>query len=122
MPPSREHFARWKGPELVDEAPTFVWADDAGENGYDLVVFNALGELVWEHDVPSVEGSDTVEVPYGGPPLEEGMYYQFRVTSYRTTAGDKLLMSRTETLRGVFTIGDTPPLEACEVDEGETDG
>ena len=49
-------------------------------------------------DIPSSSGSDP-EVPYAGPPLDSGMYYQFRVTSFDTN--DRPL-SRTEDLKGVF--------------------
>src|SRR5690606_22704327 len=89
-------------PEETDAMPTLSWADDSSEDGYLLVVFDALGEIVWEEEVPGVSGSDFVEVPYGGPALKPGMYYQFRATSYREPGGERLLISRTEDLRGVF--------------------
>lgn len=87
-------------PEPVSGTPTFIWEDDSSESGYHLRVFDAFGGLVWEDpDVPSHSGSPhQVEVTYGGPALEAGMYYQFRATSYQ----DDGPISTTEDLRGVF--------------------
>lgn len=102
-------------PEVVEAQPTLVWADDSSEDGYDVLVFSALGDLVWETQVPGVSGSDTVEVQYGGPALVPGMYYQFRVTSFREPPNDDVLyISRTEDLRGVFVHGEAEPQEDCE--------
>ncbi len=94
-------------PEHVTGAPTFVWADDSSENHYTLVVFDALGTLVWDEPmVPGVSGADTVEVEYGGPALERGMYYQFRATAVKADPqGKPTPLSRTEDLRGVFIAG-----------------
>ncbi len=90
-------------PEVVTSAPTFVFADDSSEDFYHVVVFDALGELVWEDDaVPGVSGSETVDVSYGGDALTPGMYYQFRATSKRDKMGMVTSISRTEDLRGVF--------------------
>jgi len=52
--------------------------------------------------VPRVTGGETVDVPYAGPALEVGMYYQFRATSFRDTGP----ISQTEDLRGVFFVPD----------------
>src|SRR5690606_6756491 len=55
-------------PEAVTGTPTFVFADDSSEDHYELVVYDAFGNLVWEDTaIPSVSGSATVEVAYGGP-------------------------------------------------------
>lgn len=100
------------GPELVSQAPTLTWADDSSEEFYTVVVYNAYGDLVWCRsdlmmgcdggNVPGVSGSDNVEVPYEGP-LEPGMYYQFRATSWRQSGNaDPGPISQTEDLRGVF--------------------
>lgn len=90
-------------PELVDGMPNLVWADDSSEDRYEVVVRDALGEEIWRDDqIPGVSGGDTVEVPYGGPALTSGMYYQFRVTSWRDTPQGSTAISRTEDLRGVF--------------------
>ncbi len=89
-------------PELVTGAPTLRWADDSSEDMYEVVVFDALGDEVWEKlDVPRVTGNKDVEVAYEGP-LLPGMYYQFRATSMK----DGTPISRTEDLRGVFVVAD----------------
>lgn len=110
-------------PEAVDAQPVLTWADDSSEDGYELVVFNALGELVWEQlDLPGSSGSDQVEVTYDGPALEPGMYYQFRVTSWRDQGGgERLYISRTEDLRGVFFTGEAEPAEDCDPEEAGAD-
>lgn len=89
--------------EVVSGTPTFVWNDDSGEDHYEVVVYDAFGNLVWEKlDVPGVSGSKTVEAPYEGPALEPGTLYQFRATSIKQ-GGTPL--ARTEDLRGVFVAG-----------------
>lgn len=89
--------------EAVTTPPTLRWADDSSEDHYELRVVDAFGTLVWEVlDVPGVSGSDAVEVPYDGPALMPGMYYQFRATSIRETPNMSSPISRTEDLRGVF--------------------
>jgi len=91
------------GPEAVSEKPDLVWADDSSEDGYALRVFDALGNEVWQQlDLPPVKGSKTVSVKYEGP-LDPGMYYQFRVSSWRQPSkGERTSISTTEDLRGVF--------------------
>jgi len=89
-------------PEVVNGTPTFVFEDDSSEDGYIVRVFDVFGDLVWEKlDVPPVKGSKTVEVPYEGPALSPGFYYQFRATSMK----DGTAISATEDLRGVFIAG-----------------
>jgi hypothetical protein len=90
-------------PEAVDAAPTLTWADDSSEDWYELRVFDAFGDEVWSNlEILGVSGSDEVSVEYGGP-LEAGMYYQFRVQSWRQPGnGDAAPISATEDLRGVF--------------------
>jgi hypothetical protein len=93
-------------PEIVTMNPTFEFADDSSEDRYEVVVFDALGNLVWENlDVAGVSGSETVTVPYEGPALTPGMYYQFRATSFRDTPQGSSAIARTEDLRGVFVFG-----------------
>lgn len=88
-----------EGAEEVTGTPVFSWVDDSGEDRYAIEVFDTFGELIWsDPNVPKATGSDP-EVPYGGPPLESGMYYQFRVTSFD---GNDRPLSRTEDLKGVF--------------------
>lgn len=86
--------------EVVSGTPTFVWSDDSSEVNYEIRVFDAFGNLVWEDlNIPSVSGSATVEVQYGGPALESGMLYQFRATSIKRSGAP---IATTEDLRGVF--------------------
>ncbi|UCH30680.1 MAG: carboxypeptidase regulatory-like domain-containing protein [Myxococcales bacterium] len=87
-----------EGAEEVDGNPVFSWVDDSGEDEYQIQVFDTFGELIWDSIVPGSSGSDP-EVPYAGPTLESGMFYQFRVTSF--DVNDRPL-SRTEDLKGVF--------------------
>jgi len=92
-----------EAPEGISGDPTFEFADDSSEDRYIVVVYDALGDLVWEKtDVPGVSGSETVEVPYEGPALISGMWYQFWATSVRDKQGEETRISRTEDLRGVF--------------------
>lgn len=86
--------------EVVNGSPTFVFADDSSEDGYNLIVLDAFGDLVWSTDIPEQSGGDEVSVPYEGPALEDGMVYQFRATSIRGTSP----ISTTEDLKGVFIV------------------
>jgi hypothetical protein len=90
-------------PEVVTGTPTFVFVDDSSEQGYIVRVFDVFGEVVWEKlDVPRVSGGGKVEVPYEGPALEKGFYYQFRAISWKTP---EVGISATEDLKGVFIAG-----------------
>ncbi|HSC88131.1 MAG TPA: carboxypeptidase-like regulatory domain-containing protein [Polyangiaceae bacterium] len=91
------------GPEAVSDKPMLQWADDSSEDWYDVRVFDSFGEEVWNSlNLPSVSGGGVAEVQYGGP-LEPGMYYQFRVSSWRDQGnGDASAIATTEDLRGVF--------------------
>lgn len=91
-------------PEEVTSAPTLVWEDDSSEDYHQLQVFDAYGTEVWGMSmVIAPGGGDPLMVPYGGP-LDPGMFYQFRATSWRTPGGDAAPISRTEDLRGVFFV------------------
>jgi hypothetical protein len=102
--------------EAVTAAPTLEWGDDSSEDFYTVVVYNAYGDLVWclsdqmiqmigcdGPNVPAVSGGGNVTVPYGGP-LDPGMYYQFRATSWRMGGP----ISNTEDLLGVFYVEAAP--------------
>lgn len=92
-------------PEAVSAPVTFRWADDSSEDRYELELYTALGDLVWEdRAVPGVSGSATVELAYAGPALVPGMVYQFRVTSFRDGRNEATAISRSEDLRGVFEL------------------
>lgn len=91
-------------PEPVTGTPTFQWVDDSSESFYSITVYDAYGDLVWEDpDIDSVSGGN-VSVEYGGDPLEPGMYYQWRATSWREPGGEPGPISQTEDLRGVFFV------------------
>ncbi|UQA58353.1 carboxypeptidase-like regulatory domain-containing protein [Polyangium aurulentum] len=100
--------------QAVTAAPMLEWADDSSEDFYTVVVYNAYGELVWCRsddpmlkctggNIPGVSGSEKVSVQYDGP-MEPGMYYQFRATSWRAPGGEPGPASNTEDLRGVFYV------------------
>ena len=91
------------GPEEVqDVTPTFGWEDDSSEDGYEVRVFDAFGVEVWNDEIGPTTGSATVTHIYAGPPLELGMFYQFRATSFRERSGVRTHISSTEDLKGVF--------------------
>lgn len=88
--------------DMVQGAPVVLsWADDSSEDGYEVWVYDAFGELVHEADVDRVTGSETVSTRWDGP-LAPGMLYQFRVASYREGNDGRRYISMTEDLRGVF--------------------
>jgi hypothetical protein len=87
-------------PEAVSGTFDLSWEDDSSEDTYDLTVFDALGNLTWEQSgIVGPNGSRPVVVPYAGPALARGMFYQFRAISIK----DGVPISTTEDLRGVFT-------------------
>lgn len=86
--------------EAVTEKPMLRWVDDSSEDYYELEVYNAYGELVWESTIPGSQSD--LSVAYEGP-LEDGMYYQFRASSWRAPGGKNAApISSTEDLKGVF--------------------
>ena len=100
--------------EAVSSAPLLRWADDSSETFYTVVVYNAYGDLVWclsnqeptscdGDNILGVSGSDEVSVQYDGP-LEPGMYYQFRASSWRGNPPGPI--ATTEDLRGVFYVAE----------------
>ena len=86
-----------RDPEAVSGQVTFSWNDDSSEDQYLVEVFDAFGERIWDQTMDGVSGADPT-MDYAGPPLEAGMFYQFRVTSSK----DGTPISRTEDLAGVF--------------------
>jgi hypothetical protein len=88
---------------VTDAAPTFAWADDSSEDGYELDVYDAFGTLVHEADIARVSGAANVTYTWTGASLTPGMVYQFRATSFHDDrTGGRVYISRTEDLRGVF--------------------
>jgi hypothetical protein len=91
------------GPEQVPSAtPTFRWADDSSEDGYEIVVLDAFGNEMSRDEIGPTTGSSTVSHSYAGPALQPGMFYQFRATSFRDKNGTRTAISSTEDLVGVF--------------------
>lgn len=93
------------GPEPLTERPTLEWTSGSHSNSdwYDIQVFDAFGNIVFEHhDFAHHGGADQeFELEYDGE-FEEGMYYQFRVTAFRGDGASATPVSSTEFLRGVF--------------------
>ena len=92
------------GLEEVEVPVTLIWTDDSSETHYELVVLDALGAVIWEQLMIASGNEADVAVPYEGPPLQPGMIYQFRATSVRETPQAVTALSRTEDLRGLFTL------------------
>ena len=89
------------GPEAVTGPFSFVWKDDSSEDAYNLKLVDTYGDLVWEKQMDEgVSGGANVEVPYDGPALVPGMYYQWKVVSFHKGGP----ISTTEDLRGVFYV------------------
>lgn len=84
-------------PEMVSGAPTFTWRDDSSEDRYAVTVFDSFGTVVWESGTPK----SVVTLPYTGPALEAGMYYQVRIASIKDPS---TVISRSEDLKGVFVL------------------
>jgi len=89
-----------EGLEVVSSPPELVFAQDSSEDGYELRLYDALGDLVHEDTMlPPGTGSEPIRYPLEGVvTLEPGMIYQFRAWSF----GRGSLISATEDLRGVF--------------------
>lgn len=87
-------------PESVTTAPTLEWERDSSAKDYHVQVFNSLGELTMEEH--TYDGA-IVSLPYSGP-LDPGMYYQLRVTSYDDADPIPNALAKTEDLRGVFFV------------------
>ncbi|HEY3235195.1 MAG TPA: carboxypeptidase-like regulatory domain-containing protein [Polyangiaceae bacterium] len=78
---------------------TFSWDDDSSEKSYKVQLFDALGNEIWNKNIPGVSGSTQASAAYDGAALIPGNLYQFRATSL---SGAGVAISRTEDLRGVF--------------------
>jgi hypothetical protein len=88
---------------VSDATPTFVWADDSSEDGYELRVYDVFGALVFEDtEVGRVTGSDTVSFTWDAAGAVPGLVYQLRVRSFRDKRGTREYIALSEDLRGVF--------------------
>jgi len=88
-------------PEAVTAKPLLTWVDDSSEDGYTVVVYDAFGNVAWAPpNLPKFTGSNP-SIQYDGP-LDKGMFYQFKATSFRNSGTATVPISNTEDLRGVF--------------------
>ncbi len=86
-----------EGVEEVSATPTFTWGSYSNADGYQLKVFDTLGEQLWSKDIAD---KGTVSTVYAGPALKAGYTYQWRLTAFRRLAPT----SATEELRGLFVV------------------
>jgi len=89
-------------PEAVSDLIEVVFQDDSSEDQYDIILYNMYGDTLWEKSIPGQSGGSNVNVSYDGPALENGMYYQWKVASYRKGGP----ISTSEDLKGIFYIGE----------------
>ena len=87
-------------PEALSNLAEVVWADDSSEDQYTLVLYNMYGDTIWEKTILGQSGGANVTVAYDGPALENGVYYQWNVTSFRKGGP----ISTSEDLKGIFYI------------------
>jgi hypothetical protein len=95
---------------ITESTPTFQFARRPSIDRYEVRVFDAFGDMIYEVlDVPQPGGGGTVEHTYAGPALEEGMIYQYRVLAVSDTPTYGLYRNASEDLLGVFLYDPTPP-------------
>jgi hypothetical protein len=106
---------------IADPAPTFEFQRMSNVSRYELRVFNAYGNLVYEVlDIEQPGGGGGAPVSFASadsaefPALEDGMIYQFRVIAVSDTPTPDLYRYATEDMLGVFAYDPSPP-----VDEGD---
>ena len=108
-------------PELT-ATPTFTWHSESSyssASGFAIEVINESGDAVWGgfggldpvKGVPTVAVSGgTYTIPYAGPALQPGRYYQLRIYAMKDDNDAILypngykLISVTENLDGVFKV------------------
>ena len=87
-------------PEALSNLAEVVFADDSSEDQYMLVLYSMYGDTIWDKTILGESGGGNVTVPYDGPSLENGVYYQWNVTSLRKGGP----ISTSEDLKGIFYI------------------
>jgi hypothetical protein len=90
--------------EAVTAAPTLSWTRDPSAMDYRVQVFDARGSVVMDERTGS---GATSSMAYGGP-LDPGMYYQVRVTSYDNATPTPHALANTEDLKGLFYVPAAP--------------
>jgi len=82
---------------VTGATPTFTWQAYPATHSYQIDVFDAFGNSIWQTSFPF----STTQVAYGGgTALASGMTYQVRITAFDTGGAQ---ISRTEDLMGIFT-------------------
>ena len=87
-------------PDALSNLSEVVFVDDSSEDQYMLVLYNMYGDTIWEKTIPGQSGGANVTVPYDGPALENGVYYQWNVTSFHNGGP----ISTSEDLKGIFYV------------------
>ena len=79
--------------------PTFTWTAYPQTDHYRIDVYDAQGTPIWSQDnIPR-----STSLGYGGPALQVGGYYQWRITSFAVSQGTATRpIARSEDLRGVW--------------------
>jgi hypothetical protein len=83
----------------VPGTPTFTWTAYPQTDHYKIDVYDAQGRSIWSQDnIPR-----STSLAYGGPALQAGGYYQWRITSFAVSQGMAMRpISQSEDLRGVW--------------------
>jgi hypothetical protein len=83
----------------VSGTPTFSWVAYPQTDHYKVEVFDSQGTTIWSQDnIPR-----STSLGYGGPALQSGSYYQWRITSFAVAANTTARpISQSEDLRGVW--------------------
>src|SRR5215813_10483133 len=88
--------------DVASSRPTFTWQAYPSAHTYDLMLFDAMGNVAWiKVGLLAVTGQNNTATYDGATPLASGKVYQWRALA-RGNAGNPI--SQTEELRGIFRI------------------
>jgi hypothetical protein len=88
--------------DVTPSPPIFTWQAYPSAKTYDLVLFDAMGNIVWgKIGLAAVTGQNNTATYDGTTPLSSGKVYQWRAMA-RGNVGNPI--SLTEDLRGVFSV------------------
>jgi hypothetical protein len=90
--------------EEIAGIPKFTWKPYPSAKAYQLAVYTAAGVKVWENLFVVPNGSNNVEVVYGGSALKPGVLYQWRASAWDGNLINPIKISTTEELRGLFAV------------------